>query len=97
MWDAEKNWTLTHPEEGEDFLRQVGNDLPAPTEACLAIKVIYNNAWIQSSAGGDAATAQVRAQEVVNEAQNIYNAKYASGNRLGIAVTFNLVGGGKFR
>ena len=97
VWDAEKNWTLAHPDDGQDMVRQIGNDLTPPTQACLTVKVIYNNAWVQSSAGGNAATAQVRAQEVVNEAQNIYNAKYASANRLGTVVTFNLVGGGKFK
>ena len=96
VWDAEKNWTASHP-NGGNIVRQVGNDLTPPTQACFAVKVIYNSAWVQSSAGGDAATAQVRAQEVVNEAQNIYNAKYASANRLGTLITFSLVGGGKFR
>ena len=58
--------------------------------------MVYNNGWIQSSAGGDAALALTRAQEVVNEAQKIYNDRYTSANRLGTSITFSLVGGGNY-
>ena len=84
---AETDWALPMP-RGQNVVRQ-------GTQACLTLKVIYNNDWIQSSAGGSAALGKQRAIEVVNEAENIYNAKYASSNQLGTAVAFTLVGNGR--
>ena len=83
MWDAERNYTLTHPEA-----RQVGNDLPPPTTACITIKAIYDSNWVQSS-GGDGPAA-VRA--VLDESQNIYRTKYGAGLQLGSSFTFNYEG-----
>ena len=92
VWEAEKNYTKSHPDE-HDVLRQAGSVPPAT--ACVNLKVIYNNDWVQASANGDAALAAQRAADVVTEAGHIYNAKYAAGNQLGTVVTFNLIGGGK--
>ena len=93
VWDAEKNWTASHP-NGGNIVRQVGNDLTPPAQACITIKFVYNNAWVQSSANGNAANAAVAARAVVNEAQKIYNDRYVAANRFGTTITFNLVGGG---
>ena len=67
-----------------------------PTTACLNIRVIYNNGWINSAAGGNAALGLQRAIDVVAEAQNIFNAKFSASNQLGTQITFNIVGGGKY-
>ena len=89
VWDAERNESIAHP----DFLRQTGSP---PSSACLDIKLIYNNGWVQSSANGNSANGIQRARDVLAEAENIYNAKFSSSNRLGTAIKFNLVGGGNF-
>ena len=66
-----------------------------PTTACLNIRVIYNNGWVQSSAGGNAALGLQRARDVVAEAENIFQTKFSSSNQLGTKITINIVGGGK--
>ena len=87
VWDAEKNYTITHPN-----LRQSGNP---PSQACISVKVIYNSGWVNSAGGGNSATARQRAIDVIAEAQKIYNTKYTQANRLGTGVTFNIIGGKK--
>ena len=82
VWDAEKNSTHTIN------LRQT-----LPSTACLSIKVIYNNGWVTSAGGGNLAVAHQMANNVILEAQKIYNTKFAAANRLGTAITFVLVGG----
>ena len=94
VWETERNWTLTHPNE-KITVRQVGNDLDPPAEMTMSIKVIYNKAWVQSAGNGNVGLAATRAQVVVNQAQQIYSTKFAEGNRLGTIVRFSLVGGGK--
>ena len=89
VWESERNESIAHP----DYLRQTGSP---PSSACLDIKLIYNNGWVQSSANGNSATGIQRARDVLAEAENIYNAKFSSSNRLGTAIKFNLVGGGNF-
>jgi hypothetical protein len=86
VWDAERNYTLTHPE-----VRQVGNDLAVPSTACIKIKAIYDRNWVQSS-GGDGPMALIKLYAVLNEAQNIYRTKYGSSNQLGSSFTFNYEG-----
>ena len=88
VWDAERNSTHTKN------LRQTGSS--PPSTACLSIKVIYNQGWVASAGGGNLAVAHQMATNVVLGAQNIYNTKFAAGNRLGTAITFNLVGGAKY-
>ena len=90
VWDSERNESIAHP----DLLRQTGSP---PSNACLDIKLIYNSGWVQSSANGNTATGIQRARDVLAEAENIYNTKFSSSNRLGTAIKFNLVGGGDFR
>ena len=85
VWDAEKNYTKNHPS-----LRQSSNP---PAQACISIKVIYNSGWVTSAGGGSVAIASQRALQVIAEAQDIYNTKYSSANRLQTGISFNVVGG----
>ena len=94
VWDAERNRSRWGGERMVEDLRQSSTP---PTTACLNIRVIYNNGWIQSSAGGNAALGLQRALDVVAEAQNIFNTKFTSSNQLGTRITFNIVGGGKYQ
>ena len=87
VWEAEGNNTSADTV----VLRQSS----PPSTGCLNIRLIYNNGWVQSSANGDALLGRQRALDVLAEAESIYNAKFSSSNRLGTALTFNLVGGGK--
>ena len=90
VWNAEKNDSKTQFESFPS-LSQIGNP---PSQACITIKVIYNSGWVQSAGGGNSATAQQRALDVIAEAQNIYTTKYLLGSkRLQTAITFNIVGG----
>ena len=83
VWDAEKNFT--HPRHD---VRQTNTP---PAQACLTIKVIYNNAWVVSAGGGNVADAHTKAYEVALMAQDIYNNKFAAANRLGTQITFQFV------
>ena len=89
VWDSERNESIAHP----DFLRQTGSP---PSNACLNIKLIYNNGWVQSAASGNSVAGKHVARAVLDEAEKIYNTKFSSSNRLGTAIKFNLVGGGNF-
>ena len=91
VWDAERNQSRWNDGRMKEVLRQSSNP---PATACLAIRVIYNNGWIQSSAGGNAALGLQRALDVVAEAENIFNTKFSGSNQLGTKITFNIVGGG---
>ena len=64
-----------------------------PSKACINLKVIYNEFWVQSVGNGVVATANQLALDVISEAQNIYNTEYDPANRLGTAVRFNIIGG----
>ena len=64
-----------------------------PLLACIRIKVVYNNLWVESAGNGNIATARQKALDVIAETQNIYNNKYAVENRLGTSISFNLVTG----
>lgn len=69
-----------------------------PSSACLTIRIIYNNGWVQSAGGGNTANARQRALDVLAETQNIYATKYETANRLDTQITFKLVGEGiKFK
>ena len=83
VWEAEKNYTLTHPERSNLEVRQAGNP---PSNACMKIKVVYDRNFAQKS-GGDGESA---ARAVMDEAQNIFSTKFASNNQLGTSFTFNL-------
>lgn len=92
VWNKEANYARTHP-VGTKLGKKFGNDLSPPSTACLSIKIIFNDRWVQSSANGYVTRAVAAARAVLAEAQNIYNSKFAASNRLGTAVTFNLIGG----
>ena len=64
-----------------------------PTSACIRIKVVYNMAWVKSAGNGNIATARQRVFDVIEETQNIYNAKFGIKNRLGTSISFNIVAG----
>lgn len=83
VWDAEKNYTESHPD-----LRQTGTP---PSNACVSIKVVYNDGWINTAGRGNKALSQQMARDVLKGAQDIYNTKFAPSNRLGTQITFNLV------
>ena len=85
VWVAEEKSTNTN------HLRQAGSS--PPSTACLSIKVIYNQGWVVSAGGGNQAAALQMANNLILEAQNIYNTKFAASNRLGTAITFVLAGG----
>ena len=83
VWDAEKNYTESHPD-----VRQTGT---SPSNACVSIKVVYNDGWVNTAGRGNKALAQKMALDVLKGAQDIYNTKFALSNRLGTQITFNLV------
>lgn len=93
VWDDERN--RNRPSANAGHAMSDAPRTPPPT-ACLNIRVIYNNGFIQSSAGGNAAIALQRAKDVVAEAENILNTKFSTPNQLGSRITFNIVGGGKY-
>ena len=61
----------------------------------MNLRIIYNSDWIQSVANGNAQLGLQRANEVVAEAEKIYDTKYAPDNRLQTNIDFNIIGGGK--
>ena len=69
VWDAEKNYTESHPD-----VRQTGT---SPSNACVSIKVVYNDGWINTAGRGNKALAQKMALDVLKGAQDIYNTKFA--------------------
>ena len=91
VWDNERNNSGSSKRGLGKISRQSGNP---PSSACLNIKVIFNSGWVQDAGNGDVNTAKLRAREVLNGAESIYNTKYSSANRLGTSITFNLIGGG---
>ena len=91
VWDNERNNSESAKRGLEKITRQSGNP---PSSACLNVKLIFNNGWVQSAGNGDFNLAKQRARDVLNEAENIYNTRYPAANRLGTSISFNLVGGG---
>ena len=83
VWDAEKNYTKSHPD-----VRQTGT---SPSNACVSIKVVYNDGWVNTAGRGNKALAQKMALDVLKGAQDIYNTKFTPSNRLGTQIIFNLV------
>ena len=82
VWEKEKN------NSNSLNLRQTGTP---PAQACLKVKVIYNQAWVNSAGGGNLANAHKMAQDVITKANEIYNTKFAAANRLGTAISISLV------
>ena len=89
VWDREKNATRNRGES------RFGRQSNPPSSACLNIRVIYNQGWINSAAGGNSALGLQRAREAVAEAEMIYKTRYAPANRLQTDITWNVVGGGR--
>ena len=90
VWAAEKNYTQTHAK-----VHDIQRHSDVPEKACVLIKVIYNNGWVNSSANGDVSIALQRATDVVTELENIYNHKFHYNNQLGTCIAFHMVGGGR--
>ena len=84
VWEIERYYTKSHP--------GLHHYTAPPSQACMTVKVIYNNGWVQSAGGGNIDTAQQRAVEVIAEAEKHYNTKYSPANRLQTSVKFNIVG-----
>ena len=93
VWETEKEWEKTHPMEGRDVIRQIGDNLDPPSETCITIKVVYNNGWVNQF--NSAAEAAAGAQAVIDETQAIYQERYSVANRLNSRITFNIAGGGR--
>ena len=89
VWEREKNATRNRGES------RFGRQSNPPSAACLNIRVIYNQGWVNSAGGGNNALAVQRLNDVIAEADRIYKTRYAPANRLQTAITWNVVGGGK--
>ena len=89
VWNAENN------NANPNMVVRTSSAQNPPSNACLNIKLIYNDDWIDDSSGGNARLAKQRAIDVLNEAETIYNSKFNPSNRLGTNIKFNLVDGGK--
>jgi len=89
VWDNEQNQSGVAGNDAAKVARQSG----PPSTACMSVKLIFNNGWVQSAGNGNVALAEQRARDVFAEANNIYQNKYSTANRLGTSITFNLVGG----
>ena len=64
-----------------------------PSQACLRMKVIYNNYFVNDAGEGDLATAHQVAKDVIDEAQYIFDNRFTTENRLGTKINFNLIAG----
>ena len=92
VWQDEEN---QFGSDGGDKGKDARQATSPPSSACLNIKLIFNQGWVRDAGNGNLALAEQKARDVLNEAQNIYQTKYAAANRLQTSVSFNLVGGGK--
>ena len=92
VWQNEEN---QFGSDGGDKGKDARQATSPPSSACLNIKLIFNQGWVRDAGNGNLALAEQKARDVLNEAQNIYQTKYAAANRLQTSVSFNLVGGGK--
>ena len=64
-----------------------------PAQACLRMKVVYNNYFVNDAGEGDLATAHQVAKDVIDEAQHIFDNRFTTENRLGTTINFNLIAG----
>ena len=79
VWEIERYYTKLHP-----GLHHYTVPL---SQACMALKVIYNNGWVQSAGDGNVDTAHQRAVEVIAEAEKHYN-RFTSFQALPMTVQF---------
>ena len=91
--DNEIEWETTHPSEGGKDVRQTGN-LDPPANTCLNIKVVYNSRWMRHF-NDDQTAAAAGARAVFEEAERIYQDKFAAENQLNSRITLTMAGGGK--
>ena len=97
VWNSERNSSTGNDSTVNLTLRQPHRQPESPpSTACLSIKLIYNQGWVQSSAGGNTALARQRALDVLSEAESVYNTKFSSCKQLGTRIKFNVVGEGKY-
>ena len=73
VWEEEANYTATHSDNGKDVLRQFGSNQPAPVGTCLVVKIIYDRNWVRQAGGGNEANGLAAANNVVSQAQAIFN------------------------
>ena len=73
-----------------DEIRQI--ETP-PSQACLRMKVVYNNDFVNDAGEGDLTTAHQVAKDVIDEAQHVFNNRFTTENRLGTTIIFNLIAG----
>jgi hypothetical protein len=72
VWEEEANYTATHSNT-KDVLRQFGSNQPAPVGTCLVVKIIYDSNWVRQAGGGNEANGLAAANNVVSQAQAIFN------------------------
>ena len=89
VWDVEKSYNTSNSN-----IRQISDHM---LDACMSIKVVYNNGWVQSAGRGNRKLALKRIYDVFTETKLIYGDTYSQGNRLGIDFKINIVGGNKFK
>ena len=85
VWDIENNYIFQ-----SSNLRGIKHQ---SSKACISIKIVYNNDWVQSAGNGNAKIALQRVFDVVKEAQKVYGNAYTQDNQLGVDITINIVGG----
>ena len=89
VWDVEKSYTTSNLK-----IRRISDHM---LDACMSIKVVYNNGWVQSAGRGNRKLALKRIYDVFTETKLIYGDTYSQGNRLGIDFKINIVGGNKIK
>ena len=67
VWDNEQNQSGVTGDDAAKVARQSG----PPSTACMSVKLIFNNGWVQSAGNGNVALADQRARDVFAEANNI--------------------------
>ena len=88
-WEAEKNYTLTHPDDRTNVDdHHIGINLSPPSIACITIQPVYDRNWVQS-AGGDGAGL---VWATIKETEKIFQDKYTASNQLGTSFTFDILG-----
>jgi len=71
VWEEEANYTATHS-DGK-YVRQFGSNQPAPVGTCLTVKIVYDRNWVRQAGGGNEASGLAAANNVVAQAQAIFN------------------------
>lgn len=98
-WQKESS---THAAVGNTTLSQRSAEdeaIDPPPRACLTVKVVYNNRWVEAAGKGDKYLALCEANAVMREAEEIFNGRFAyiPCNRLGVAMSFSFFNGGSMK